>query len=75
MVSEDFDHLGPGFLAIHRFRDLGDRDQTVPGQMCIRANQLEAARELLKVRGLRGPQSILSKERNDHFDKIATTMN
>jgi len=51
MVSEDSDQLGPGSLAVHRLRDLRDLDQTVPGQMRFRVDQLEAAHELLEVRG------------------------
>ena len=54
MVSEDSDQLGPGFLAVHRFRDLRDLDQTVPGQMRFRVHQLETAHELFEVRGFRG---------------------
>ena len=59
MVSEDSDQLSPGFLAVHRFRDLCDLDQTVPGQMSLRLDQLEASRELVIVHGLRGMQSML----------------
>ena len=55
MVSEDSDQLGPGFLAVHRFRDHRDLDQTVPGQMRFRIDQLETAHEPLEVRGFRGP--------------------
>ena len=55
MVSEDSDQFGPGFLAVHRFRDLRDRDQTVPGQMRFCVDQLETANELIEVRRFRGP--------------------
>ncbi len=75
MVSEDSDQLGSGLLAIHRFRDLGDLDQTVPGQMLTAVDQLEAAHELVEVRRLRGPQWVLLEERNDHFQKVSATMN
>ena len=54
MVSEDSDHFGPGFLAVHRFRDLRDLDQTVPGQMSVHFDQLEAVHELVEVRCFRG---------------------
>ncbi len=74
MVSEDSDHLGSGFLAVHRLCDLGDLDQTVPGQMSISADQLEAAHELLEVSGFRGPERVLPEEWNDHFQQIASAM-
>ena len=54
MVSEDSDQLGPGFLAVHRFRDHRDLDQTVPGQMGVRGDQLETAHKLFEVCSFRG---------------------
>ena len=75
MVSEDSDQLSPGLLAVHRFRDQSDRDQTVPGQMRFRVDQLETAHELVEVRGFRGAKRIASEEWDDHFQKIAAAMN
>ncbi len=74
MVSEDSDHLGSGYLAVHRLGDLRDLYQPVPGQMSIGSDQLEAADELVEVRGLRCAQSMRLEERNDHFQQIDAPM-
>ena len=72
MASEDSDHLSPGFLAVHRLRDLGDLHEPIRAQVATAVDHLDASCELLKVPLLRGTQSVLPEERNDPLQQIRT---
>ena len=70
MASEDSDQFCSGFLMVHRLRNLGDFNETLSSQMSITGDQVHTPCELLEVVALRGPQGVLTKERNDRFDEI-----
>jgi hypothetical protein len=70
MASEDSDQFVSGFLMIHRLRDLCDFDETLSSQMSITWDHVHTPCKLLEVIALRGPQGVLTKERNDRFDEI-----
>jgi hypothetical protein len=73
MASEDSDQIVPGLSAIHRLRDLDDRDETVDRLVTAGGDELDASHELLEVVTLRGPQRILLKERNDDVLQLAAS--
>ena len=70
MVSEDSDHVMPGFLAIHRPSELRYLDEAVNRLVEAGRDQIEAVRELLEVFLLRCPQRMLSKKRDDDPEKL-----
>jgi hypothetical protein len=70
VVSEDSDQLGPGLTAIHRLRYLRDLDQTFEGPMLPDGDELDAARELLEVLLLGGPERVIPKERDDPAQEV-----
>ena len=72
MASEDSDQVLPGFLAIHGLDDLSDLDQALPIEMPAFCDQLDATRELLKVRLLRASQRELTEERNDRLHQLGS---
>jgi hypothetical protein len=70
MVSEDSDQFVPGLLAVHRLSDLGDLNETVPGQMAPVVNHPDDLRELLEVRSFRASERVLLEERNDPLHEV-----
>ena len=74
MASEDSDQVVPGFLAIHGLRNLCDRNEPVRAQMSAGRDQLEAARKRLEITLLRGAHRVLTKERNDRFVELRSTL-
>jgi len=70
MVSEDSDLFVSGFLAVHRLHDLEDLDQTAACSMTAVGHDLNAANKRFEVSTLRGPQRVLSKKWDDHFEQL-----
>ena len=73
MVSEETDQIVPGLAMIHRLCDLRDLNQTLRGQMSTGVDDFHAPRELLEVALLRGPQRILTEERDYGSRQIRPT--
>ena len=75
MVSEDSDELVPGLAMIHRLRNLSDLDQTLRGQVSTAVDDSHAPRKLLEVTLLRGPQRMLTEERDYRLHEIRAATN
>jgi hypothetical protein len=70
MASEDSDQLLARLSVVQRLGDLRDFDQACGRQMTARRAQLDAVRELLEIRILRGAKRILAEERNDYVEEV-----
>ena len=70
MASEDSDQLSSGLLTVHRFRDFGNRDQSVARTMSPAIDQFHAPDELLEVAVLERSHVMLLEERNDRRDQV-----
>ena len=73
MASEDSEQLGPGLLAVHRFRDLDDLGQSLKTEMPAILDHLDAQRKLLEVALLRRVHLVRTEERNDRSDQICSS--
>ena len=73
MASEDSDEIVLGLLPIHGLSDLRDLDETFGRLVPARGDELHAARELLKVLLLGAAHRMLSEERDDRLQQIATS--
>ncbi len=70
MASEDSDEIVSGFLPVHRLDDLCGLDETFGRLVAACRDELEAARELLKVLLPWAPHWIAPEEWNDRLQKI-----
>ena len=70
MASEDSEEVGPGFLTVHRLRDLHDVRQPLKSEVMASIGQFDALREFLEVALLRRIHRVHSEERNDLRDQI-----
>ena len=74
MASEDSDEIVSGFPPIHRLHDLDDVGETCMRQVVPNGHHLNARSELLEVEPLRRAQRVRSKERNNLFEQILSTV-
>ena len=70
MASEDSDQVLPGRSPVHRFRDLGDLNETVAFAAPTAVDQAHAARELFEVALLARPEGVPFEERNYRLEQL-----
>jgi hypothetical protein len=75
MASEDSDHLGSGFPAIHRLRDLDYVDKAAPRKVMPFGDQLHAESKALEIDTLRAMQRERPEEGNDLPEQILPSAN
>ena len=70
MASEDSDQLVPGFLAVHRFHDLRDLDESSRHQVSTFLHERHAHREFLEVSLFGRKHRVFAEERDDRVDQL-----
>ncbi len=71
MASEDFDQVAPGFLVVHRLRQLKNGDQPFRMKVPTLTHQLHARGERFEVETLCAPKRVRLEEWNDDGAQIA----